>query len=349
MTEAQIVVWGLLVALVFLFIYLGIWRVSDGHIKVVERFKKRHRVLRPGINIIIPIIDRINNDISIETIVPDNPNKSLFDAKKGLSMAEQRMDPPSRNLMAADNSEIQVDPVVYFRIVDPMKIVYDINDFRGSFDTLITTTLRQEIGRYDGDTVLTARETLSDALKVALEEATSSWGVTVSRVEIESLKFVNEGVQDALSRARAEELTRREDLIATKAAAEQEVLKAEAEKKAAILRAEGVKEAEILRAQGEYEAKKLEAEAAFLLQSREQEGVAQGFKAISEALRENPDAIVSLEALKAQVEVARGLGESNSSLIVPAETAGLFGAMSSILRGLDVAKGNKKSITDGGD
>jgi flotillin len=141
-----------------------------------------------------------------------------------------------------------------------------------------------------------------------------------------------------LSDARQEELKRRAELVAKKAEAEQLTLAAEAESKALLLKAEAEAEAVRLTAQADFDAKKLHAEATFLLQSREQEGIAQGYAAIAKSLRENPEAIVALEGLKAQAKIAASLGQSQNALIVPSETAGLFGAMASLAKGYEAIK-----------
>jgi len=239
--------------------------------------------------------------------------------------------------LAKDNSQINVDPVVYFSITEPAKLVYDVQDFEESFETLIETTLRQEVGKYDGDTIITSRDTLGDALKQGLLEAARNWGIEIRRVEIEDISFDAE-VTRSLSDARQEELKRRAELVAKKAEAEQLTLAAEAESKALLLKAEAEAEAVRLTAQADFDAKKLQAEATFLLQSREQEGIAQGYAAIAKSLRENPEAIVALEGLKAQAKIAASLGQSQNALIVPSETAGLFGAIASLAKGYEAIK-----------
>jgi len=347
MLDGQTATLILLVAILVLFIFLGIKRVDEGRAKIIERLGRRHKVIRPGLNVIIPILDRVKpNNFVLETIL-DKERISLV-SQAGISIAEHRMDPPEQRLLAKDNSEVKVDPVVYFRITDPIKIVYDVNDFASSFESLIQTTLRQEVGKYDGDTIITARETLSDALKTSLLDAATTWGITVLRVEIEKIRF-DEKVEQVQSEAREEELKRRTEIIAEKAGAEQEILRAKAKREAEILEAEGIKQAQILRAEGKFEADKLEAEAAFLRQSREQEGIAQGFAAISKALRENPDAIVALEALKAQAKVAESLGNSENTMIIPAETAGLFGAIGSIQKVLAKTNNAKTALGSASD
>lgn len=324
--------------LVLILVIAGVKTVPEGRAKLVERLGRRHRTLYPGINFIIPILDKVRK-IERNRVSTKVRGKliSLIDERGALILAEQRMDPASKILLARDNSQINVDPVVYFKPRDAARLIYDVTDFQSAFETLIETTLRQEVGKYDGDTIVTSRDSLNDALKSNLKNAADTWGIEITRVEIEDLSF-DEEVTRSLSDARQEELKRRAELVAEKAAAEQRTLKAEATRKAAILEAEGVKEALILEAQGKFEAQKLEAEAKFLMQSREQEGIAQGFAAIAKALQENPEAIVALEALKAQAKIAESIGNSSNALIIPSETAGLFGAIGSLTKGLDVVR-----------
>jgi len=337
----------LLIVFSLLLIFTGIKIVPDGHGRIVERLGRRHRVLTPGVNIIIPVLDRIKkrgfDQLSVLVKGGDEPSQNLWNEKGDISLAEQRMDPKEDRFLAKDNSEIWVDSVAYFRLIDPMKAVYDVAAFESTFTSLIETTLRQEVGRHDGDSIITARDTLSENLRAALQEAATSWGVHILRVEIEDIHF-NKEVAKKLSEARENELLRRAELVAKQAVAEQQILLADAEKKSIILKAEGEreaaiktaegkKEAQILEAQGDFERDKLKAEGQFLAQSREKEGEAQGFSAIATALEKNPNVILALETLRAQEKVAESLGQSNNTLIVPSETAGLFGAAASIAKG----------------
>jgi len=339
----------LIIALIFILIFYGIQQVPDGNARVVERLGRRHKVLYPGINVIIPGIDRIKKSMNLETF--NNNGKArvkLFDAMGNISIAEQRMDPPPLDLLGRDNSQILVNSVAYFKITEPMKTVYDVAALADTFVSMVETTLRQEVGKLDGDTIITSREFLSERLRIALQDASKNWGISIIRVEIEDVSFDRE-VTESLSKARQQELIRRAQLVSTQADAEQQVLRAEADKKSEILRAEGLKQAEIaraegerqsqiLRAEGKFEEERLKAEGQFLLQSREQEGLAKGYAAVVASLEGNAQAIIALEALKAQAKVAESLGNSNNALIVPSETVGLFGALSATLKALDFAK-----------
>ena len=334
--DSAFVLYGVVALLVLVLLLKGIKVVPEGRAKIVERLGRRNKTIYPGINIIIPFVDRVKLIKEGVTTKVRGTSISLVD-NGAIILAEQRMDPVSKLLLAKDNSQINVDPIVYFRVTDPARLVYDVQDFEEAFETLIETTLRQEVGKYDGDSIVTSRDTLGDALKQGLMEAAKTWGIEVKRVEIEDLSF-DEEVTRSLSDARQEELKRRAELVAKKADAEQLTLEAEAKRKAAILEAEGVAEAMRLKAQGEFDAKKLEAEANFLLQSREQEGIAQGYAAIAKSLKENPEAIVALEGLKAQAKIAESIGQSQNALIVPSETAGLFGAVASLAKGYEAVK-----------
>ena len=334
--DSAFVLYGVVALLVLVLLLKGIKVVPEGRAKIVERLGRRNKTIYPGINIIIPFVDRVKLIKEGVTTKVRGTSISLVD-NGAIILAEQRMDPVSKLLLAKDNSQINVDPIVYFRVTDPARLVYDVQDFEEAFETLIETTLRQEVGKYDGDSIVTSRDTLGDALKQGLMEAAKTWGIEVKRVEIEDLSF-DEEVTRSLSDARQEELKRRAELVAKKADAEQLTLEAEAKRKAAILEAEGVAEAMRLKAQGEFDAKKLEAEANFLLQSREQEGIAPGYAAIAKSLKENPEAIVALEGLKAQAKIAESIGQSQNALIVPSETAGLFGAVASLAKGYEAIK-----------
>ena len=332
----------LLVVLILLLLFKGISKVGDGTTRIVERLGKRHKILYPGINIIVPFLDTEKKITQpIETYVDNGATPySLVRKNRDISMAEHRMDPPVLSLIAKDNNTINVNAVAYFRIVDPMRIVYDVDQFAETLKSLVETTLRQEVGKLDSDAVISSREQISSALRTSLQEASTNWGVSIIRVEIEDISF-SADVQQQLAKAREQELIRRAQIVAAREEAEKEVIIAEGKRKAAELVAEGDKQATILRAQGAFEEAKLAAEASFLEEARKAEGEAQGYAAIVKALSGKGDAIVALEALKSQEKVAEALGQSDSSLIIPNEAAGLFGAFSSVIKALDASKAKK--------
>jgi regulator of protease activity HflC (stomatin/prohibitin superfamily) len=340
----------LCVAFGIIIIAKGLVVVPEGNARLVERLGRRHKVLYPGVNIIVPIVDRTRKNLH-QTLFTYNRDGDaikrieLGRANGDISLAEHRMDPKHHTMLAKDNSELMVDVVAYFRITEPARTVYDISYVGDALNSMLETTLRQEVGKLDADAIITARRQLSEQLKLAIQEASFSWGIEILRVEVEEVRYANQSVQKQLSEARNEELRRRAEVVAAQALRDKEVLEAEGKKRAAILEAEGIQQAEILKAEGErqakiltaqgdFEAQKLEAEAKFLLASREQEGIAQGYAAIAEALKAAPESLIAIEALKAQASVAESLGKSQNTMILPNEVAGLFGAIGTLTRGM---------------
>jgi regulator of protease activity HflC (stomatin/prohibitin superfamily) len=348
--ESSLILAAVLALFAVVLAAMGVVVVPEGNARLVERLGRRHKVLYPGVNIIIPFMDRIKKDLGAKLYTYNRDESGvrripLGQASGDISLAEQRMDPRHHTMQAKDNSELQVDVVAYFRIRDPALAVYDVSNVGDALNSMLETTLRQEVGKLDADAIITARRQLSDQLRLSIQEASSTWGIDILRVEVEEIRYANETVQRQLSDARNEELKRRAEVVAAQAKRDKEILEAEADKKSAILRAEGAQQAEILRAEGEkkavilaaeaqFEAQKLDAEGKFLLASREQEGIAQGYAAIAAALRTAPESLVALEALKAQVGVAEQLGKSQNSMILPNEVAGLFGAIGALTNGM---------------
>ena len=233
------------------------------------------------------------------------------------------MDPPDIDAISKDNAIVYPDAILYFRVVDPVKAVYEIEDLGIAVYKLLETTLRQEIGVLDADQIIVGREMIGNAIRSALEEASAAWGTAITRVEIEEIRF-EESVTAALNDQRAAELKGRAAVAA-----------AEREKEAVIITAEGLKQQVVLEAEATFEKEKLEAEADYLKASRELEGQAKGTEALALALEKNPNSIVALEALKAQVDVAKAIGRSKNTLIIPEETAGLAGAIKSVQKILE--------------
>jgi regulator of protease activity HflC (stomatin/prohibitin superfamily) len=322
--------------LVFVVVYASYQVVPEAAVRLVERLGKYQRTLRPGIRFIIPFFEKVKiADITTYDKDPISPEKSaakmrfLVNNKGDIPLYEIIMDPPPIDAISKDNSIVYPDSLLYFRIVDPVKAVYQIENLGNAIYNLLQTTLRQEIGVLDSDDIIVGREEIGGKVKVALEEAAAAWGTTITRVEIEEIRF-DEDVTQALSDQRAAELKGRAIVAESQREKEAAIVESEGVKRSAIIRAEGEKQKVVLAAEAKFEQEKLEAEADFLKASRVLEGQAKGTEALARALEKNPSAIVSLEALKAQIQVADAIGRSDNTLIIPETTAGLFGAIKSI-------------------
>ena len=329
--------WILFLSFTVFTLYLSFQRVPEANVRLVERLGKYTRTLKPGINLIIPFIESIKiADITTYDKDPSSPDKSKTDMRyivsnKGdIPTLEIIMDPPQIDAISLDNANVYPDSILYFRIVDPVKATYEIDNLGMAIYKLLETTLRQEIGVLDSDAIIQGREVIGNKIKQQLEEASSAWGTVITRVELEEIRF-GEEVEKALSDQRAAEVEGRA-----------RVAKANRDKEAVIITAEADKKAIVLAAEAQFEKEKLEAEADYLKESRALEGQAKGTEALTAALEKDAQSIVALEALKAQKDVAQAIGRSQNTLIIPEETAGIFGAIKSIEKILALKVDKKK-------
>ena len=329
--------WILFLSFTVFALYLSFQRVPEANVRLVERLGKYTRTLKPGINLIIPFIEVIKiADITTYDKDPSSPDKSKTDmryivsSKGDIPTLEIIMDPPQIDAISLDNANVYPDSILYFRIVDPVKATYEIDNLGMAIYKLLETTLRQEIGTLDSDGIIQGREVIGNKIKQQLEEASSAWGTVITRVELEAIRF-GEEVERALSDQRAAEVEGRARVAKANRDREAKIITAEADKRAIVLAAEGV-----------FEKEKLEAEADYLKASRELEGQAKGTEALTAALEKDAQSIVALEALKAQKDVAQAIGRSQNTLIIPEETAGLFGAIKSIEKILALKIDKKK-------
>ena len=194
---------------------------------LIERLGRYQRTVDSGLKIIIPIIESI---IKID-------------------MREQVVDVPPQAVITKDNVAVEVDAVVYYEITDPVKVEYNINDFYKAATKLAQTNLRNLIGDLALDESLTSRETINNALRKVLDDATDKWGARVTRVELQRIEPPRD-VTEAMHRQMKAERERRAV-----------ILEAEGTKTSAILTAEGQKQSQILKAEGQAEAIKRVADA----------------------------------------------------------------------------------------
>jgi regulator of protease activity HflC (stomatin/prohibitin superfamily) len=314
-----------LVALLFLGIVLlkyGLQQIPEGNAALVLRLGKFSRILNSGINFIVPGLEVIARPSGLKTIrhTDGHQETKLLVTKEGyVSLKEEILDPPIHEMICSDNTVVNLDSIVYFQIMNPEMAAFRVKNLGDSMLKLTETVLRQEVGRLDGDAVIRSREIIGAKVQEALAIAAEPWGTRIVRVEIQEIRFAD-SVQDSLTKAREEELKGRA-----------KVVEAERERDARVAKAEGEARAVKLAADAEFERRRLEAEGDFLSESRRREGEAAGLLAIAESLRSAPEAMIALEALKAQEKVAAGLGASPGLLVVPNEAAGLVGALGAVV------------------
>ena len=206
----------------------GIRTVPQGEVWTVERFGAFTSLLQPGLNFIIPFIDGIGRRVNVQ---------------------EQVLDIPEQHVITRDNATVQVDGIVYYRIMDPTKAAYAVQDLTQALQQLSMTNIRSVVGEMDLDATLSGRDRINTALLTILDGATEPWGAKISRVEIKRIE-----PPENLIRAMNLQMTAERERRAT-------VAKAEGDREAEVKRAEGARSAAILAAEGRKEAAFRDAEA----------------------------------------------------------------------------------------
>lgn len=168
-----------LVVLVLIIVKMSLIIIPQSETKIIERLGKYYATLKPGINIIIPFIDRA------KTIVAFSNGRYFY--TNNIDLREQVYDFDKQNVITKDNIQMQINALLYFQIVDPFKAVYEINNLPNAIEKLTQTTLRNIIGELELDETLTSRDTINTKLRSVLDDATNKWGIKVNRVELQDI------------------------------------------------------------------------------------------------------------------------------------------------------------------
>jgi len=206
--------------------------IPQANAGVVERLGRYHKTLLPGLNILVPFIDRL---------------RPLID------MREQVVSFPPQPVITEDNLVVSIDTVVYFQVTDARAATYEIANYLGAVEQLTTTTLRNVVGSLNLEEALTSRDNINGQLRVVLDEATGKWGVRVGRVELKAID-PPASIQDSMEKQMRAERDKRALILTAEGTKQSAILQAEGARQAAILEAEGDAKAQVLRAQGEAEA-----------------------------------------------------------------------------------------------
>lgn len=301
---------GTLSLLVFIlaavFVAKTIQVVPQQHAWVVERIGKYHATLGPGLNIVIPFIDRI----AYKHVLKEIP-----------------LDVPPQVCITKDNTQLQVDGILYFQVTDPMRASYGSSNYITAITQLAQTTLRSVVGRMELDKTFEEREHINTAVVNAIDESAANWGVKVLRYEIKDLTPPKE-ILHAMQQQITAEREKRALIAASEGRKQEQINIANGEREAAIARSEGEKQAEINRAQGE---------AAAILAIAE--STAEAIRKTAAAVRE-PGGLdaVNLKVAQQYVEAFGNLAKTGNSLIVPANVADISSLVASALQVVKQAK-----------
>ena len=235
MTDAAVfntVILWIVVIFVFTIIARSIRIIPQAYAGIVERLGRYHKTLTPGLNILVPFIDRL---------------RPLVD------MREQVVSFPPQPVITEDNLVVSIDTVVFFQVNDARAATYEIANYLGAVKQLTTTTLRNVVGGLNLEEALTSRDNINGQLRVVLDESTGKWGIRVGRVELKAID-PPVSIQDSMEKQMRAERDRRAQILTAEGTKQAAILQAEGSRQASILEAEGDAKAQVLRAQGEAEA-----------------------------------------------------------------------------------------------
>ena len=241
-----------IIVLVVIFAKMALVIIPQSETKIVERLGKYYATLKPGINIIIPFIDRA------KSIVVLNHGRYMYSTT--IDLREQVYDFPKQNVITKDNVQTEINALLYFQIVDPFKATYEINNLPNAIEKLTQTTLRNIIGELELDETLTSRDTINKKLSAVLDDATDKWGVKVNRVELQDIT-PPATVLNAMEKQMQAERNKRAQILTSEGEKAADILASEGEKTAIINKAEAAKQQAILEAEGEAQARIRKAEA----------------------------------------------------------------------------------------
>jgi regulator of protease activity HflC (stomatin/prohibitin superfamily) len=222
----------LVALLVLLTVVRTVRIVPQARARNVERLGRYSRTLQPGLNFVIPFVDRVYPTIDLrEQVVSFKPQPVITE----------------------DNLVVEIDTVLYFQVTDPRAAAYEIASYLQAVEQLTVTTLRNVVGSMDLEVTLTSRDTINSQLRGVLDEATGKWGIRVNRVEIKAID-PPKTIKDAMEKQMRAERDKRAAILGAEGQRQSQILTAEGDKQAAVLRAEGNRTARILKAEGEAKA-----------------------------------------------------------------------------------------------
>ncbi|WP_133951311.1 MULTISPECIES: SPFH domain-containing protein [Stappiaceae] len=290
----DIVLIGVLLLVILVF-FAGVKTVPQGYNYTIERFGRYRKTLTPGLNFIIPFIDRIGHK---------------------LNMMEQVLDVPSQEVITRDNATVTADGVTFYQVLDAARAAYEVLGLQNAILNLTMTNIRSVMGSMDLDSLLSNRDEINAQILRVVDAAAEPWGIKITRIEIKDINPPRDLV-DAMGRQMKAEREKRASILEAEGKRQSEILKAEGEKQSLILEAEGRRESAFRDAEA---------------REREAEAEAKATQMVSEAIANGDVQAINYFVANKYVEAFTALATSRNqkTLILPMEATSLLGSLSGI-------------------
>lgn len=309
MSFAYLVPW-LLGAFALYVVKLGVRFVPQGYEWTVERFGRYTHSLAPGLNFIIPFIDRIGQQVS---------------------MMEQVLDIPPQEVISADNAMVKIDAICFYQVINAAQASYEVHDLQHAVRNLTMTNIRTVLGSLELDEMLSKRDEINERLLRIVDLATNPWGLKVTRIEIKDITPPRDLVDAMANQMKAEREKRAL------------VLEAEGRKQAEILEADGLKQAQILKAEGDRQAAFLQAEA----RERAAEAEAKATHMVSQAIAKGDIQAINYFVAQKYIEALGNVASAGNSKVVlmPLEASQVIGAVGGVAELFNAANAQKTALS----
>ncbi len=319
--NATLIILSVLVILVISIVAKGLLIVQQSQTVIVERLGKYYSTLGSGVNIIIPFIDRARPMHWRYTYQLQGGDTIVrFATVNRIDLRETVYDFPKQNVITRDNVVTEINAILYFQIVDPIRAVYEIQNLPDAIEKLTQTSLRNVIGEMDLDETLTSRDTINSKLREILDEATNKWGVKVNRVELQDINPPRD-IRDAMEKQMRAERDKRAQILQAEGQKEAVIRESEGKMQESVNHAEGEKKAKILRAEAVAEAQILVAKAEAL-------AIRQVASAIAGTGSDPAQYLIAMRYIDTLKDINKG--ESTKTVYMPYEASNVLGALGGI-------------------